>query len=155
MIELVKAKFFTESGDPMKPVYTPKLQSDGFVELVQTGEEDLQEYIDSFAEECTIDYVLKRCAVGDQTVLSKRQGVYGDFTDVPKTYAEVLQKVIDGHTYFDSLPLAVRKKFDQSFEKWFMMIGSDDWLKMMAPDPEPQPRGVDVVPDSYEKDVSE
>jgi len=125
------ARFYSDPGSPIKVKYSPKIDKNGNIELFETGKENLQEYIDSFAEETSIITIIKQCAMGDTSALSKAQGMYGDFTDMPKTYRDVLQSVIDGENYFDSLPVEVKEKFDNSFQKWFATIGSEDWMKYM------------------------
>lgn len=125
-------KYYTPAGSSIKPVYSAKVRDDGVIELVQTGEEDIQEFIDSFAEETCISSIVARCAAGDTSVLSKRQGTYGDFSDFPKTYRDVLQVVIDGRNYFDSLPVEIKDKFNQSFEQWFTTYGTEDWFNAMG-----------------------
>lgn len=122
---------YSEPGSPIKPVYSAKLTDDGMIELVQTGEENIQEYIDSFAEETCLSVLIQRCAAGDLSGLSKVQGMYGDFLDAPKTYRDMLQAVIDGQAAFDKLPVEVKKRFDNSFEKWFSTMGEKSWLTAM------------------------
>lgn len=124
-------KFYSNPGSPIKTIYSPKINDDGTFDLVETGKENVQEYIDSFAEETCMAYIIKKCEMGDTSVLSKRQGTYGDFTEIPKTYRDLLQTVIDGRTYFESLPVEVRSKFGHSFEQWFAQIGSKEWFDVM------------------------
>lgn len=124
-------RFYSEAGSPMKPIFKSELV-DGIIELTQVGEENLQEYIDSFKDECSMEAILARVASGDMSALQKRQAMFGDFTDVPRSFAEIMQKVIDGRAYFDSLPLDVRQKYDQNFELWFSQIGSESWMNDMG-----------------------
>ncbi len=79
-------------------------------------------------------YILAQLKNGNTSVINRRPMMYGDFTDAPKSYAQALQMVIDGRATFDALPLSVRNKFDNSFEKWFATAGSPDWLTAMSPD---------------------
>lgn len=123
--------FYSNPGSPIKVVYSPKINDDGTFDLVETGKENVQEFIDSFAEETCMAYIIKKCEMGDTSVLSRTQGTYGDFTEIPKTYRDLLQTVIDGRSYFESLPLDVREKFGHSFEQWFAQIGSKEWFEVM------------------------
>lgn len=79
-------------------------------------------------------YIIAQLKNGNTSVINRRPMMYGDFTDAPKSYAQALQMVIDGRATFDALPLSVRNKFDNSFEKWFATAGSADWLSVMSPD---------------------
>lgn len=89
-------------------------------------------------------YIIAQLKNGNTSVINRRPMMYGDFTDAPKSYAQALQMVIDGRATFDALPLSVRNKFDNSFEKWFATAGSPDWLTAMSPDSPV----TDPVPDS-------
>lgn len=123
---------FSNPGNPIKTVYSGKLMEDGSIDLIPVGEENIQEFIDSFAEDTCLPILLQRCATGDLSVLSKVQGMYGDFTEAPKTYRDMLQAVMDGQNAFESLPIDVKEKFDNSFEKWFSTYGSESWLDSMG-----------------------
>lgn len=130
--------FFTCSGDLMKPVLSGKLMSDGTIKLTEIDQIDIKAEINSHACTCDMAYVLSRLKFGDVSVLNGKQGVYGDFTVFPKTYAEMLQLVQSGEDAFDALPLDVRAQFDNDINKWFATIGSDEWSeKMKIPKPVP------------------
>lgn len=146
-------------GDGMRDLYTSRIDDDGNVELIKSGQEDLYAAIQSHKDSCDIHILLARYANGDEMALSKVQGVYGDFTQMPKTYAELLNTVIAGENLFNSLPKEVREKFDHSLEKF--MIAMDDmpsFLQKIGGDPAPvDPAPVDpapVVKKEVEKDVS-
>lgn len=117
------------------------------------GEEDTYPLIQSYKDSCSINYLLAKYANGDVNALSKVQGVYGDFTQLPKSFAEVLQRVIDGENFFNSLPLDIRQQFGNDFRRWFAEAGTDSWLSSMgitAPDTV----SPDVSPDSSPDPVS-
>lgn len=134
-------------GDPVKVVYSPVFDKDGNLELKPSGKENLYDFIQSHAESCDIHVILERFARGDITALSKVQGTYGDFTTIPKTYADLLNAVIQGEAYFMSLPVETRAKFDHDFHKW--MAGMDDmpsWLSAMGLEPSVAPSDPDPAP---------
>lgn len=134
-----RKRIYSSSGDKFEPIYEPVLNEDGTIDLVVTGERDLQEYIQSFAEDCTLENILRRYELGDQTALSKAQGFYADTTEMPKTFRDVLDSVIKGQSMFDQLPLEVKQKFNNDFNQWFVDIGSEDWCAAM---------GLEKVPES-------
>lgn len=124
--------FFTCSGDRYRIIYEPIIRPDGTIELVESGKDDIQEMIDSFRDQTDMSYILGRMAAGDTSVLNQKQPMYGDFTSMPKTYAEALQLVIDREKQFMALPLDVRKQFDNDFKKWFSQSGSEEWYEKMS-----------------------
>lgn len=127
------------SGD--RQLYTSELQDNGEITLIPSGVEDLYASIQSHKDSCDIHVLLARYQNGDVEALSQRQGVYGDFTEMPKTYMELLNTVISGRSYFDSLPVETREKFDHSFEKFMMsMDNMEQFAKLMGFDV-PKPEG--------------
>ena len=127
-----RQRFYSNPGDQFEPIFEPQLQDDGTIELVEVGQRDLREYIQSFAEECTLQNILRRFQLGDETVLSKVQGAYMDTTVMPKTFRDVLDAVISGQNLFNQLPLEVRQKYNNDFNQWFVDIGSDSWIDAMG-----------------------
>lgn len=136
---------FSNPGDRFEPIYEPVLNDDGTIDLIETGKRDVQEYIQSFAEECTLDNILRRYQLGDDTALNKVQGTYCDTTVMPKTYRDVLDTVIKGKSDFDSLPLEIKQKYNNDFNQWFVDIGSDEWMvNMKLVDPVVEEKEVNV-----------
>lgn len=125
-------RFFSCAGERIKQNYTATRLADGIIRLIPSDTVDLQEYINSFAESCSIEHILSMCAAGDESVLSRAQGAYIDATVLPKTFRDMLDIVIDGKSKFDSLPIEIKNAFSNDFEKWFSEAGSENWLKSMG-----------------------
>lgn len=139
-------------GSGVKVLYAPKLQEDGTLKLVEAGTDDLYAEIQSHKDSCDIHVLLNRYQNGDVSALSRIQGVYGDFTEMPKTYADLLNAVLAGEQMFKSLPVDVREKFDHSLEK-FMMAMDDmpSFLEKVGYEPEKNsatPSGAEAEPAS-------
>lgn len=125
-------RFFSNSGERFVQNYTATQLADGVIRLVEGDVTDMQEFINSFAESCSIEHILAMCAAGDTSVLSRTQGAYIDATVIPKTFRDMLDIVIDGKAKFESLPSEVKQAFDNNFELWFSDAGSDSWLEKMG-----------------------
>lgn len=121
----------SNAGNGFKDEYGARIDKDGKLVVKKKGTFDLYSYIQSFEESTNIEVLLKRFANGDENALMQRKGEYLDITDMPNTYAELLNKMKDGKELFDALPLDVKNKYDNSFEKWIVTAGSIDWLKDM------------------------
>lgn len=107
--------------------YQLSLALDGKEVLVPVGEHDIYPEIQSHAKSVDINEIILRHQRGDIDVLAQRAGMYGDFTNLPTSYAELYQSVLDAQAYFDSLPLDIRQKFDHSFSKFFTSIGTPEF----------------------------
>lgn len=139
-------EFVTPSGSKERTTFSPKVLDDGSIVLTPSGKENIYEFIQSFKDSVDIHVILKKCANGDMSALSKVQGFYGDVTAMPKNNAEMLQLFIDAQNNFEALPIDVKKEFDHDFNKWFSSMNQPDWFEKMkfpkkkeevVPDPEP------------------
>lgn len=141
-------------GSRIKKKYGAIYDEKGRLELEEKGTENLYDYIQSFAESCDIHVILKRYSNGEVDVLSKVQGMYGDFTQFPATYAEMLNRVIEGENFFKELPVDVRGKFGHSYSEFLASIGSPEFFDALGlnksdvvPEVSPDP----VLPEVVEK----
>lgn len=121
-------KQFSNPGDPIHIIYGPKVNDDGTVDLIEVGKENTDDIIESHRESTDMNIILAKIAAGDDSVLNQRKGMFGDFTEMPKTYAEALQMQIDAERMYDSLPVDVKSKFDNDKNKFFALAGTEEWL---------------------------
>ncbi len=145
----------TNPGNPIKQLYSGSYNERGQVELKEDGTEDTYAFIQSFAESTDIHSILRRYQNGEVDVLEKVQGFYGDITDMPKTYAEALQRIADSEKVFLSLPLEVRAKFGHSFSEFLAASQDADFLDRLGVKPVEQPAPVPDVLDVVDKPVVE
>lgn len=119
-------------GNPIKQLYSGSYNERGQVELKEDGTENIYDFIQSFAESTDIHAILRRYENGEVDVLEKVQGFYGDVTDMPKTYAEALQRIADSEKVFMSLPVDVRAKFGHSFSEFLAASNDADFLDRLG-----------------------
>ena len=124
-------KLCSEPGSRIKVLYSPVVNDDGTISLVESGQEDLQAYIDSFWMECDLKTLIQRFTHGEINVLNQRQGTFGDFTKAPKTFAEALQMQIDSENLFKSLPKAIKERFNNDKNQFFAQSGTKEWFEKM------------------------
>lgn len=142
----------TNVGTSEHILYSPEFDSNGHFDLVESGREDLYAYIQSFKDSVDVNMILKRYTEGDVSALSRAQGSFGDFTQFPGTYAEMLNKLNDGENYFNSLPLETRAKFDHSFGVFVSSFGTPEFYDRLGLKPDdikpelvPEPTGGEKV----------
>lgn len=120
-------------GTKVKRLYTPKYTEDGTLELVESGLENQYDYIQSYKDSVNIHVLLEQYARGDINALSKIQGTYQDYSDMPRNYAEMLNMVITAESEFDRLPVEVKAQFGQSYERWLIeMDNLPAWMDKMG-----------------------
>ncbi len=146
----------SKPGSGMKDTYKMHVDENGKRELKKSGEYNLYADIQSYKDSCSIDYILTRFVNGDETALSRVQGIYGDFTQMPKTMAELQQRVIDAEHLFDSLPLDIRAQYNHSASEFFAQLDSDKTKAIFAPPEDAKETVADqVVVDELTKEVVE
>lgn len=134
-------RVFSNPGSPLVDVFTSKFDVKGNYTLVRTGVKDLYAEIQSHADSCDIHLIMERFAAGERDILSRVQGFYADFADMPSTYQEILNAVIAGEQTFNSLPVEIKDKFGHSFQRWLIEMESPDFASKMGfvPPQNPQP----------------
>lgn len=120
-------------GSGMKDTYKMHVDENGVRELKKNGEYNLYADIQSYKDSVSIDYILSRFVNGDETALSRVQGIYGDFTQMPTTMAELQQRVIDAEHLFNNLPLDIREQYNFSASEFFAQLDSDKTKAIFAP----------------------
>lgn len=143
-----RERVFSDVGSRERILYAPEFDSNGHMELVETGKENIYNFIQSHKDSVDINLILKRFANGDASALSKRQGAFGDFTQLPTSYADMLNKVMRGEEYFQNLPVDVRSKFNHSFAEFMASMGTDDFFSKLGIERDRAPDAVTDVVDT-------
>lgn len=124
------------SGSRYREKKKGTLQKDGTIKLFSVGRQDVYADIQSYESETDINSIIARASNGDFSGFEngRGDGIFGDFTEMPSSYFEVLNTVIEGKHAFERLPLEVKEKFDNDFNKWFISAGENDWFEKMGYD---------------------
>ncbi|UPW41647.1 internal scaffolding protein [Peromfec virus RodF8_30] len=126
------SRVYQPVGSRLHTLYSPVFNKDGVMSLQETGQENLYDYIQSHADSVDIHVILKQFAAGDVSVLSRVQGAYGDFTQMPKTFAEALNTMIAAEQYFMSLPVETRAQFGHNFNQFIASMDQSDFTAKMG-----------------------
>lgn len=127
-------------GNPVKILYGPIFDENGVMDLTVIGKANLYDEIQSHADSVDIHVLLKRYAeTGDPGLFSRVQGAYGDFTQMPTTFAGALNTLIAAEQYFNGLPLEVRAQFGHSFQQFIAAMDKSDFSARMGITPEVPP----------------
>lgn len=131
------AKFATPSGDRYHEQFVGKLDKEtGNIVLVSVGKIDVYAEIQSHQGEADINNLIERAYAGDLSAFSS--AVFGDFTNMPKSYADALNVVIEAEREFNHLPQEIKDKFDNDWHKYITLAGTPDWYKKFGVDPDPE-----------------
>lgn len=128
---LPEKKEATASGSRKKNVYNYRINNHGSKVLEKTGEEDLQDMINSFEEETKIENILARAKLGDRTAI--RENIdFGDLTSIPNNIIEAKRQILTMENYWKTLPMDIKAKYGNNMDKFMNDVGSEQWLKNMG-----------------------
>lgn len=122
----------TEPGNPEHIEYVGRFNESGEVELVEVGRTNIYDEIQSHADSCALDSIIRRYLGGETDVLERTQGVFVDFSGVPTTLAGWLNLMQDGQRYFDGLPVEIRALFGHDIVKFMAAYGTEDFYKLLG-----------------------
>lgn len=125
-----KERHLTNPGSGEKILYTAEYDSKGRLVLRESGKEDLYGYIQSHRDSVDIHVLLKRYQNGELDVMERTQGFYADVSDIPDTFAGILNVVRKGEEVFAKLPAEERSRYNNSFSEW--LANFDDRLRSFA-----------------------
>lgn len=111
-------KMCSHVGEPVKKQFVGRYDYNGNVELVEEGLRNVYDEIQSYADECSMDNILRRFAAGDVSVLSKSQGVYVDASQLPEHFVDMCNLVADVERKFNLLPVEERAVYENNFVKY-------------------------------------
>lgn len=127
-----RPRLIAEPGCPVKQLYQPMYRDDGTWTLVESGVHDLYAEIQSHAGSVDIHEILRRFAQGDVGALERIQGAYGDFTQMPTTFAEALNTMLAAEQYFLGLPVETRAQFNHDYRQFIAAFDSPESLARLG-----------------------
>ncbi len=114
-------EFVTPSGDSIHHICTGRF--DGHtLKVVETGTEDIQQSIQAHAPFTDLRYMLSRLSVGDQSVISSREPMYGDFSGLFDNPVDAINAVNDARSRFDLLSAEDKKACNNDWRVWFASL---------------------------------
>lgn len=129
-----RKRYYCSAGSPYENVYQEEIdKKSGKKILVKTGETCVYDMIQEDLEASKIENIIHKLAMGDLSVLKEAKLTYADADDFPKTLMEAQNIVVKAKSEFDKFPEEVRKEFNNSPEQYVSEMGTDEFIKKMAP----------------------
>ena len=119
-------RVFAHVGTPDKVVYAGVYDEKGNFDVVEKGKMNLYNEIQAERDSVDIYAMLARFSNGDQQALNKVQGVYGDVTKMPRTYAEMLQTLYNAENTFAGLPVELKAKFGNDVNRFIASMDTPE-----------------------------
>lgn len=102
----------TNPGDEYLDILQESINKKGEKEIIVVGKKNIHDMIQEDLESTKIENILHAVAMGDLNALNQREAFYVDAT---------------------TMPIEVKKEFDYSAEKYVSMMGTPEFLEIMAP----------------------
>lgn len=147
-------RYFTDPGNPIKDTYSTKFDENGVLQFEVVGQVNTDDEIQSYADSVDLKLLLQRFAEGETDVLQRVQGFYADVTEMPRSYAELLNRVNDAENFFNSLPVEFKQKFNNSSAEFLASVDAQDFMDFFTKPEEGVNKLNEIVSDSVEEAVS-
>lgn len=126
--------FFTGPGSPIHVIREARFNGSTLV-VVETGQENIQDMIEAYAPYTDINYMLHRLSLGDTSVLSQRQALYGDFSQMPQNPVDAINLVHRAEDSFSSMPNEEKSKYNNDWRVWLSSVLSGNVSRETGGDP--------------------
>lgn len=143
----------TQVGTVEHQEYQPVYDRKGVWHLEATKKSNRYMEIQSHADSCDLNLIMARYQRGELNVLQQVQGYYGDVSNIPNNYADILNETIRGEALFRSLSPEIRSQFGNSAEQFVAALGDGSAWKILNVKPESSEPSVSV--DKVDKEVSD
>lgn len=111
----------TSPGTRTETLFTPKFNGSEII-LVKSGTVDVQERIESYAPYCDIRYMLTQLRLGDRSVLTPKQPLFGDFAGLPSHPVDAINFITDVQSAFDRMPEETKLACNNDWRLYFMQL---------------------------------
>lgn len=129
-----RTRIISNSGSPFINDYKISVDDDGKTFLKLSGKINVYDQIQASRESCDINMILDRYLnVGDPTLLNRKATFYGDVTEIPNNFADILRLGIEADNIFNSLTTEQKAKFDNDKNVFFASIGTKKWNDVFNP----------------------
>lgn len=129
-----RVRIFSNPGTGIKLTFEPYYDDDGVLQIKETGKVNQYLEIQSHADSVDINVILARYNAGELDVLNKVQGFFADVTEMPETYAGMLNLINSGKTFFEELPTYIKERFNNSFAEFLTESGKPGFEKKFVSD---------------------
>lgn len=137
--------FISNSGSKIVADYGLVTAEDGSTSVGVIGEKNLDAIIQSNKDTGNVALLVAKYNAGDEEALNRVRGVYGDFRNMPTTYAEMVSRLNECRAVFEALPVDIKEQFDNNPDVFWSEYGTERFNNIVTGSPE-QP--VDNEPDN-------
>lgn len=124
--------FVSNPGSKIVADYGLITAEDGSTAVGVVGEKNLDAIIQSNKDSGNVALLVAKYNAGDEEALNRVRGVYGDFRNMPTTYAEMVSRLNECRAVFEALPVDIKEQFDNNPDVFWSEYGSERFNNIVA-----------------------
>lgn len=124
--------FISNPGSKIVADYGLITAEDGSTAVGVVGEKNLDAIIQSNKDTGNVALLVAKYTAGDEEALNRVRGVYGDFRNMPTTYAEMVSRLNECRAVFEALPVDIKEQFDNNPDVFWSEYGSERFNNIVA-----------------------
>lgn len=117
--------FTSNAGSKIVAEYGLVTAEDGSSTVGVVGEKNLDAIIQSNKDTGNVALLVAKYNAGDEEALNRVRGVYGDFRNMPTTYAEMVSRLNECRSVFEALPVDIKEQFDNNPDVFWSEYGTE------------------------------
>ena len=117
--------FVSNPGSKIVADYGLVTAEDGSTSVGVIGEKNLDAIIQSNKDTGNVALLVAKYNAGDEEALNSVRGVYGDFRNMPTTYAEMVSRLNECRSLFEALPVDIKEQFDNNPDVFWSEYGTE------------------------------
>ena len=122
----------SECGSAYTMTYKAIIDKDGKHQVIEDTKVNTYEKIQSHQASTDLHYLLQRYRQGDVDALNQCQGIYGDFSNAPRTLADYFAMQSEAQNTFLKLPTELREEFNNNPLEFLNLYGTEEFSKRVA-----------------------
>lgn len=124
--------FVSNPGSKIVADYGLITAEDGSTAVGVIGEKNLDAIIQSNKDTGNVALLVAKYNAGDEEALNRVRGVYGDFRNMPTTYAEMVTRLNECRALFEALPVDIKEQFDNNPDVFWSEYGTERFNNIVA-----------------------
>ena len=124
--------FISNPGSKIVAEYGLITDEDGSSSVGVVGEKNLDAIIQSNKDTGNVALLVAKYNAGDEEALNRVRGVYGDFRNMPSTYAEMVSRLNECRAVFEALPVDIKEQFDNNPDVFWSEYGTERFNNIVA-----------------------